>query len=510
MKLQIPSRKKNKADIAETEGAVFDLTGSTDSKQEESSAGERVRKALRRSSRQDSGIAVPETSAAAFGLIDSYEDSFEVNVRNEDSLIRPLNIAGEKRLWLRDVQTNLASGFIIMSLLCLILAAAGEAGKILFVIPGLIIYMLIATLGSKDDDRIRRIRLYVSIAIAVLLVAALIVLRKYIGNGLELIMNSLYDYAEAAQAYVYDRFEIGSTGDNNPYLCMMLGTLWISLLTGLVTAYPSAAARRIIALAAAVFSMLAFAYYGLIPSWVCIAVIAAALIFVLSRGSILSTLAVFAAVLVVFGAVMLIDPGESYGISRVDENFRDRFAFKSSYLERDAESINDLTEIEEQQQDQQNRNTGEGSEFFEEHRGLVVVIVLILILAAIGAAVWMFMQRIKKRQAEHRAGIDSSDPKQAIIAMFPYAVRWLQPAGIDTSGKTFPSLVPAIRSDVSEEYADRYAGMYELWKEAAYSDHEMSEDNRTEMNSFLSDTIAMIKDRGDLSTRIATIVKYAL
>ncbi len=481
MKLQIPSRKKNRSDITEPESAVFDLTAGNAGNENE-----------------------------VFGLTDSDEDAFEVNVRNEDALIRPLSIQGNKRFLLRDLQTNLSSAFIIMSLLGLMVTAAGETSMLFFMFPGLIVYMLFATLGSVDDERIGRIRLYIAVGIAVLLVAALVVLRKYIGNGLALIMNSFYDYAEVAQAYVYERFNVGTTGDSNPYRCMWIATVWISILTGLITALPSAGVRRIIALAVAAFSMLAFAYYGMIPSWACIAVIAVALIFELSRGSILSTLAVLAAVMIVFGAVMLIDPGENYGISRADENFRDRFAFKSSYLEKDTESLDDLTEIEEDQLDPQNRENNEGSGVLDGHRGLVIAIVLVLILAAIGAGVLMFMKRIRQRQAEHRAGIDSADPKQAITAIFPYAVRWLQPAGIDTSGKTFPSLVPAIRSEVSEEYADRFTGMYEMWKEAAYSDHGMTEDNRTEMKAFLDDTISMIRDNSDLSTKIAATVKYAL
>ena len=120
------------------------------------------------------------------------------------------------------------------------------------------------------------------------------------------------------------------------------------------------------------------------------------------------------------------------------------------------------------------------------------------------------MKHIRKRRDKYRAGIDSSDPKEAITAMFPYAVRWLQPAGIDTSGKTFTSLIPVIRSDISVQYADRYTGMYELWKEAAYSDHQISEESRAQMKWFLNDTISMIKDRSDLKDRIAATVKYAL
>ena len=114
------------------------------------------------------------------------------------------------------------------------------------------------------------------------------------------------------------------------------------------------------------------------------------------------------------------------------------------------------------------------------------------------------------RQAENRAGLDASDPKKAITAMFPYAVKWLQPAGIEPMGKSFSSLIPVIRADVSDQYADRYENMYFLWEEAAYSNHEMTEEKRSEMDSFLKDTMEMIREKSDLRMRIINTVKYAL
>ena len=225
----------------------------------------------------------------------------------------------------------------------------------------------------------------------------------------------------------------------------------------------------------------------------------------------MSTATVLLAMMIVFGAVTLIDPGENYGISRADENFRDRFALISSYLESSNSSLEGLDELEQQMQDQQDQETEDGgSEFMAEHRGLIVLAVIALILAALGASAGILIKRIRDRQAENRAGLDSSDPKKAIIAMFPYAVKWLQPAGIETTGKTFSSLMPVIRADVSEEYAERYKEMYTLWQEAAYSDHEMTEECRNKMSSFMSDTIDMIRDKTNLRMRLLNTVKYAL
>jgi hypothetical protein len=292
---------------------------------------------------------------------------------------------------------------------------------------------------------------------------------------------------------------------------MHFALIWGSSLLGLLTALPPARFRRPVALVLAAFTMLAFAYYGLIPSWICIAVLAAGLLFTLSRGSLLSTAAILLAGAIVFGAIILIDPGENYGISRVDENFRDRFALKSSYLEGNDPYYEDYTDMEEDLA-REEAETTENQEpgFIDENRSMVIIVVVLIILAAIGAGVWLFMRNLRKRQAANRAGIDSKDPREAIVAMFPYAVRWLQPAGIEAAGKPFASLIPVISADISERYADKYSGMYDLWKEAAYSDHDMTEADRNEMDGFMKDTVNMVKEKSNFKAKLINTIKYAL
>ena len=367
--------------------------------------------------------------------------------------------------------------------------------------------MLISTLDSIGKEKIQ---LYTAAAIGVILIAALVIFRKYIGNGCGLIMNQLYDNAEYYQAYIYDRFHIGATGNEHPYRSQHFALLWASALAGLLTAIPRAGIRRTISLVLSGLIMLAFAYYGIIPSYICIAVFAAAILFAFSRGNILSSLVVLLAAALVFGAVVMIDPGESYGISRADEKFRDRFALRSAYLEGGDMSYNDMSGVEDMNDPQTRESEGTGPDIIEENSWVVALLVVLAVLLALGIPAWIFFSRLRKRRAEYRAGIDSSDPREAIVAMFPYAVRWLQPAGIETSGKAFDMLVPQIRADISEQYAENYTDMFRLWEEAAYSDHEMTSDRKNKMKVFMDETIRMIKEKSDFKTRIITAVKYAL
>ena len=169
---------------------------------------------------------------------------------------------------------------------------------------------------------------------------------------------------------------------------MHFAAIWASCLAGLLAAMPPERFRRPIAMVIAAFAMLAFAYYGIIPSWACIAVLAAAVMLLLSRGSLVSSLTVLLVMAIIFGVIFFIDPGENYGISRVDENLRDRFALRSSYLDSGSSTLNDLENMQDQME-QQEQERNQGSEFIAEHRWIVVLLIIALVLAAAGALVWV-------------------------------------------------------------------------------------------------------------------------
>lgn len=483
MKIKLPGIKKNRNNSEEMQDTIFDLTGSA-------------------------AAAEKQDQQSSFGLIPEDDDSFEVNVRNDEPIIRKLSKDKQEPFLKNDIQVNIAAAVTVTAVLALFLSAAELTDLIFFVVPGLLIFMLIALFELIDKEKIK---LIIAAVIMLALVGALFFFRDQITSGIALIMNQFHDEAELAQAYLYDRMHVGSAGDEDPYGCMHIATMWISAILYLVAALPPANIKRAEVPALAAISMLMFAYYGLIPSWIFIALLAAALILALSRGSALSSIAVLLVTMIAFGAVMMIDPGENYGISRADENFRDRFALKSAYLQSGDSAVDDLSTLEQDIQNKQNKGREDNeSNFFARHRGIFALSILLAVLAVLAAAALLCMRWIRRRQAANRAGIDSDDPKEAIIAMFPYSVKWLQLAGLEPQGKPFTALIPMIRADVSEDYGDRFSGMYELWEEAAYSDHEMTEESREEMDLFMNDTIDMIREESSLRSKVVNTFRYAL
>ena len=441
-----------------------------------------------------------------FGLYDPYPDSFEVMVRNDEQILKSAEDNAETG-WKKDLVLNLSGACILMAAVSIFLTSAYNTYLVPYAAAGVILYLGITVSESLKPGKLRWI---IAAVAGVILVVTMVIFHSRIGGGLALLSGYFYDTAEQAQAYIYARFHVPDDANSNPELCMRLAVIWASCLLGLITALPPLSFRRGMCAFLAGLVMMAFAYYGVIPSWVCIGVILVAGIAALSRGSLLSTLPLLLVAVIIFGAVVLIDPGENYAVSRANENIRDRFALLSSYLQPPQDEDSDLSELQKQDQlvqEQQEKDAAGSSFMMKMIRTLSVIFI---ILAAIGAAAWIFWRKLKKRIDSNRAGIDSDDPGEAITAMFPYCVRWLESYGIEAAGRPFSALTADLKEDMSREYAYKYEDMYALWQEAAYSDHEMTERQKREMSGFLQETVDLIKGDTDFAGKVRTMIKYAL
>ena len=134
----------------------------------------------------------------------------------------------------------------------------------------------------------------------------------------------------------------------------------------------------------------------------------------------------------------------------------------------------------------------------------------LLVIAAIGAAAYLLIKHFRKRREAVRHGIDSTDPREAVTAMFPYSVRWLKASGIESREAPFSEMADDIRRVYETGYAGRFSEMYQLWREAAYSDHDISEDDKIAMDNFTKDTVAMVSEKWNTMQRFRMIYKHAL
>lgn len=431
------------------------------------------------------------------------EDSFGATIRSSEPIMK-LREEEEKTLWKKEILLNASCGALITAFICLFLMGTDNPGFVPFALPAFVIFMVVTTLGSIKPGKVKWITAGV---MALILIAVAIIWRDVIFGGLGMVINRFYDVAEEMQAYLYDRFAIGdSATDTDGYL----GIAWISCVIGLLAALPPAKVRPGIAILLSIIAMFAFAYYGLIPSWVCIAILLVTLMFTISRGNVISRLAVILAVMIVFGAIVLIDPGENLGISRMDENFRDKFALKSAYLEKQDFGFDDFSDYTDPYDQQTQEEDYDESPLDGEYAPYFIIGIIAVIVLGIGLIIFLLLRRMFRRRAANREGIDSEDLRESVVAMFPYTVRWLRCYGVEPPSTAFISMIPGISREFSEDYARRFFTMYKMWSEAAYSDHKVSEKDHHEMDSFMYDTIDMVNRKSSFGEKLKYKIKYAL
>lgn len=430
---------------------------------------------------------------------------FAVSVRLSEPIMR-LGDASEQPAWRKNLFLNITCAMVLLAAAGFFCFTIYEPGLILYCLPCFVVFMLLTTL---EDALPGKVKLIAVAAGALALIACAVVFRGIIFGGLAMLVDRFYDVAEEAQAYIYER---PSAEGSDTETAGMIGLAWASAFAGYIASLPPARMRRGVCVAVAVIAMLAFAYYGLIPSAVCVAVFAVALMAAASRGGILPVLPVILVVLIFFGAIMIIDPGESYSISRADENLRDRFALRSALIE-GPDSMSDNQGMDEWNfEDPENpENRYDRETIFDGEYGTFAIAgILVLIAAAIGAAVYLIHRYLNRRREENRRNIDSSDAKEAVTAMFPYALKWLRGLGIEQTDMAVTSMIPALEEAFSTEYSDRFSDMYSMWSEAAYSEHPVTEDARLQMEGFMNDTIKQTKEKCKLKDKLRFRFRYAL
>lgn len=435
----------------------------------------------------------------------SGDSGFDAVTASTEPILRMEDVK-KQASWKKDLAINCSCAVLLTAVIALFCMVTGSAGYIPFALTCPLAFMAVSEVSSVKPGIAKWIAANI---VLVILLATAIIWRDTLFNSIFVIVNRFYDAAEEAQAYLYDR--LPAEGDASGSACKA-GIAWVSGVIGLLAALPPAGLRRAACVLISSAVMIAFAYYGLIPSAVCIAVFIAALLAAVSRGSVLSAAPVLLAALLIFGAIVLINPGENYAISRVDENMRDMFALNSALLE-GGESDYDEYEEEEYEEEEYDEEE-EDEEYYEEDEGIsgtyVVYGIIIAVAAVIIALAFFLLRRYSKRRAQNRRGIDSKDPREAVAAMFPYTVRWLRGYGIEQTDAAFTSMLPSLREKFADPYPDRFCLMYNVWSEAAYSDHDIPEENRWLMETFMKDTIDQINDRCKFREKIKLRLRHAL
>ena len=349
--------------------------------------------------------------------------------------------------------------------------------------------------------------------------AALIVMNTAFTGGAKLLANELFDIGESQQGYIYDRFDIGADVTfGGRYVCACILAVFLAL--GFLAA-SRPVARLLTALGLFAFCVFVCAYFGIAPVYMAIIgiLVSPVLFFLAATGVSLKGFLIGALFLgAVMGATGVITwaaaPEKNIAVSETEERLRDFFSGRTlHFANMGAEDDKDKDRNDTEEKDDEVKD--EGQPPGETGGSVNGVTLLFIILAIIGILAILFipavlLDKVKKRRAKNKEGMNSDDNAVAIRSNFMYLMRWFRYKGWYGENEFFEDAVPSIEKGVSAEYADSFKDMYELWKEAAFSDKEQSDENRECMEKFVDESVAYLWDQADFKERMKIKYKYAL
>ena len=136
-----------------------------------------------------------------------------------------------------------------------------------------------------------------------------------------------------------------------------------------------------------------------------------------------------------------------------------------------------------------------------------LVIFLLLLLLFVPS---VYLDRLKKKRERNRAGLSDADARVCICASFRYVLRWLRLAGLEPENVPFASYSEKIKTIFGSEIAAQYLQILPLWQEAAYSTHEMTEQQRAQMRAFLQTAVSLVWQKLSKKQRLWTTYWLAL
>lgn len=401
------------------------------------------------------------------------------------------------RLWRAGLAAALYAA--LAGLLCQ-LAGTGAA-----VIPALLPGAALAAALPLLPQKRRRWLLPVLLAVTALW-------RLFLGqtalDGEKLLLNGLFDASERRQAYVYEKFAV-SAPEDEWMACLQAALLPLGLALGGALGWCLSWRRRWPLVILPAVTAAGLAYLGAPPGAGWCVLLALGLTAALTggvrwnwRGLALGTAAIVCAL------VLLVFPGEDPALAAWEDGARDALALYTTIQtplpEDEPEEQPDAPE-EPPLFQPENAPVDWGGGLLDWARPLSGFLILLL-LAIVLFAPSIASDRLKKRRAKNRAGLDDPDNAAAIRAAFLYSLRWFRLGGVTPDNVPFSRYALRIGEALSPRLRQRFEEMLPLWQEAAYSAHTMDTAQREAMLAFLEEARQAVWER--LGRRQRFLAKY--
>ena len=371
------------------------------------------------------------------------------------------------------------------------------------------IVLLLALCFLPERTKLQSI---VRLSLFLLLGVAVLVLWESVRDGACLFLNRLFAASELQQAYLYEKLPVHAPQAEQAGCLQTAAILLGSLLAQLLT-LPGRFSRTLV-LAALCGVM---AYLGVLPERGWLIALAGSLLLTLlpqDGGLRLRRLLPIAAAFVFLAAGCLLLPEtENAQLSAWEERARDSLAVQTAaYGEVPAQQDVPAEQTPQseppmfRQESMQSTPDGDREPLSRPIRAALVIFLLLLILFVPS----VYLDRLKKKRERNRAGLSDADARVCICASFRYVLRWLRLAGLEPENVPFASYSEKIGIILGSEIAAQYLQVLPLWQEAAYSTHEMTEQQRAQMRAFLQTAAPLVWQKLSKKQRLWTTYWLAL
>ncbi len=339
-------------------------------------------------------------------------------------------------------------------------------------------------------------------------------------QGMQALLNRLFDASEAVNAYAYDRFPVPA---DQPvaFTAVLLSVMGLSLLGITLLCGSRLPAMGIIA-GCVLFQI----YFGLaFPAWVNVPLFALFILRMLKRPwSRKAVLTAMGGICIVSLAVLLLYPGVDAATEAASETVRDRLNQAAQSL---TGTIRELPAGENETRRVHTQSLRAGSREAQPDREyrlvtveeeqismphwvsylrIILLLLLMVALLILPFLPFVVLNQRRKKALDARKVFESENVSEAVFAVFQHVTAWLEAMNYGKGN----ALYAAWNTELTPDYAERFAACEKLFEEAAYSSHEMKEEDRQQVLALLNETEQVLQQRADWKQRLRLRYKECL
>ena len=343
-------------------------------------------------------------------------------------------------------------------------------------------------------------------------------------RGAQALANRLYHASEAVNSYAYEYFPVPED-QNVTASAVLFALLGISMI-GMTALSHSRLPSFLLYAGIALFQM----YFGLaFPAWGNIGLFLLFVLWQMRRGaerrSLLAVLGVITAVTV---AVTLFYPGINAATEEASEKVRDSLSRISSTFSGTVKEL-PAGENETRHVHSQSLISGESEAGVEEEYSLVTVeeeqisiphwvnylkIIALLLLTAVMVVLpflpFVFLNARRRKILERQASFRTEDIREAIKAIFQQVIRWLEATENGAGNLPYAHWTEEMAVKISPSYAELFGLCAAFFEEAAYSRHQMQEQQREQTLHLLEETERILQERAGWRQKLCLKYKECL